>query len=370
MNSDYKSASGQIGEKKTCERPGRRALTLLAGTILGGFFTVGLIVFLFDPMFHYHKPWFGLKAVLTEKEYQVVGTLRHFDYDSLIAGSSVTENNNNAWFNEAFDCQAIKAARSYGGNGDLCYLLDIAFERQELKYVFYNIDPSSLTFYPELTYEETGCPVYLYDRNPFNDVKYLFNKDILLEKIPYMIANSLMTDYDENLSYNWEKGKNFSVQGALSHYERPEEVSEMMPERYLQEELTANIKRISSVVQAHPDTEFIFFLPPYSMLFWDYTFRNGELEAYLYNERELMKALLSFENVRFFCFQSEEDIVMDLDQYMDTLHFRSEINYRMVEMMAAGQCEVTAGEEDRTTENIRKMVQQIEDTEIKRYYPE
>jgi hypothetical protein len=47
---------------------------------------IGMIVFLLDPFYHYHKPWFGLKAVLNDKEYQCVGTLKNFDYDALIQG--------------------------------------------------------------------------------------------------------------------------------------------------------------------------------------------------------------------------------------------------------------------------------------------
>ena len=51
-----------------------------------------LLVVAFDPFFQYHKPLPGLKAVLTDKEYQCVGSLKNFDYDSVIAGSSVSEN--------------------------------------------------------------------------------------------------------------------------------------------------------------------------------------------------------------------------------------------------------------------------------------
>ena len=42
-----------------------------------------LLVILFDPFFQYHKPLPGLKAVLTDKEYQCVGSLKNFDYDSV-----------------------------------------------------------------------------------------------------------------------------------------------------------------------------------------------------------------------------------------------------------------------------------------------
>ena len=155
---------------------------------------VGAVVFVFDPFYHYHKPWLGLKAVLTDKEYQCVGTLRHFDYDALLVGSSVMENNNNAWYDEAYGVTSIKAIRSYGATADLCYLMEEAYESHDIKYVFYNIDPSSLTSSPETTYESTGCPMYLYDHNPFNDLQYLFNKDVLFEKIPYEIANSYLGD--------------------------------------------------------------------------------------------------------------------------------------------------------------------------------
>ena len=146
---------------------------------------MGLVI-LFDPFYQYHKPLPGLKAVLADKEYQCIGTLKTFDYDSLIVGSSVSENYNNHWFDEGFDCTSIKAIRSYGATADLCYLLDVAFAHQDIQYVFYNLDPSALSADPVPTYESTGCPMYLYDDNHFNDIEYLLNKDVLFEKIPYM----------------------------------------------------------------------------------------------------------------------------------------------------------------------------------------
>ncbi len=136
----------------------------------------------FDPFYQYHKPLPGLKSVLTDKEYQCIGTLRNFDYDSLIVGSSVCENYNNHWFDDGFDCTAIKAIRSYGATADLCYLLDIAFQSHDIKYIFYNIDPTSLFASTEPTYVLTGCTLYLYDTNYLNDIPYLLNKDVLMEK--------------------------------------------------------------------------------------------------------------------------------------------------------------------------------------------
>ena len=101
-----KDASTQEQDMRFLRRFALRTLALLAA-VIG-------IVALFDPFYQYHAPLPGLKAVLTDKEYQCIGSLRTFDYDALIVGSSVCENYNNHWFDEGFDCTAIKAIRSYG----------------------------------------------------------------------------------------------------------------------------------------------------------------------------------------------------------------------------------------------------------------
>ncbi|MDO4285651.1 MAG: SGNH/GDSL hydrolase family protein [Eubacteriales bacterium] len=319
---------------------------------------LALIVFCFDPFFHYHKPWFGLSAVLTDKEYQCIGTLRTFDYDSLIVGSSVVENNDNSWYDDAFDTTAIKAVRSYGATADLCYLLDAAHESHTLDYVFYNIDPSSLAADPVTTYASTGCPMYLYDTNPLNDYQYWFNKDVLFEKIPYMILKSL-TGYNEGESYNWAQWKTFSASSILSNYARSPEITPMMSETVYAEQLAGNLALLEAEVSSHPETQYYFFFPPYSILWWDAVERSGELESYLYNEEQAMRLLLSYDNVRLFTFQDREDMTANLDNYLDTLHFSPEINRQMCEAMAAGENEVTQDTIDETIASLRAYTDRV-----------
>lgn len=320
---------------------------------------IGAIVVVIDPFFQYHKPWFGLKAVLTDKEYQCIGTLRTFDYDSLIVGSSVAENYYNGWFNEGFDCNAIKAIRSYGATADLCYLLDAAFEEQNLEYVFYSMDTSSLAADPTPTYELTGCPMYLYDKNYFNDVEYLYNKGVLFEKIPYMAANSIIGDYDENDSYNWAQWKEFNEEQTLRLYIRTAEIAPMKEIDYYQDNLDANISLITKQVKNHPETQFKIFFPAYSMLYWDNLYRTGDLEAYFYNMEQAIGTLLAYENVEIYYFQDVTDIILNLDNYMDTLHFSPEINQYMAEEMIAGNHRLTEDNYAETLNGMRKLAYQI-----------
>ena len=316
------------------------------------------LVVVFDPFYHYHAPYFKLKAVLNEKEYQCVGTLKNFDYDAVLAGSSMIENNDNALYNAAFDCTCVKAARSYGATADLFWMLERAYEGHEIKQVFYNIDPSALHAETETTFEKSGCPMYLYDENPFNDIKYLLNKDVLLKRIPYQIAQSLSSSYNEDLSYNWAEGKDFSKAGALSQYYRlPKEVDPLEKDAN-KEALYGNIALLERLCDEHPETEYRFFFPAYSMLWWDMINRNGELESTFYEIEETLRALTEHENARVYVFLDDEETVTDLDNYMDTMHCRPEINSRMLDMMAKDEHIVGKDDIARVMEGLRSLVKE------------
>lgn len=325
-------------------------------------------VVIFDPFYQYHKPLPGLKSVLTDKEYQCVGTLRNFDYDSLIVGSSVCENYNNKWFDDGFGCRTIKAIRSYGATADLCYLLDIAYENRDLEYVFYNIDPSSLSAGTETTYESTGCPMYLYDTNVLNDYPYLLNKDIILEKIPYMLAFSLKSDYDEGNSYNWAQWKFFSAELATGMYNRLSFVRPMQEKTYYTDELAGNIALLTNMVKNHPETTFKFFFPPYSMLWWDNACRSGERDAVIYNEKQAVAALLEYDNAEVYFYQDDRDIITNLDNYMDMIHFSKDINYYIYDRLAKGEARLTKDNYEQRLDGMYDLSQEIVDDLIKEYY--
>lgn len=325
------------------------------------------VVLIVDPFYHYHKPVLGLKAVLNEKEYQCIGSLRTFDYDSVIVGSSVCENYNNHWFDEKFDVKSIKAIRSYGGTADLAFYLDAAFSNHDIKKVFYNIDPGNLAKEPYISFEETGCPMYLYDDNYFNDIEYLLNKDVLFEKIPYMLTKSFVGEYDEGDSYNWGHWKNFNVDMAIGNNVRTADFFDAKEENFYSKQCDENIEIIENLVIQHPDTEFYFFYPPYSFLWWDNIYRWGDMEAYVYNMKRCANALIKHKNVHMFCFMDDERIVTYLENYMDAVHFSPDINRQIVDMLGEYQLMITEDNIDDRFENVSKYVNKAVNEYIKPY---
>ncbi len=342
----------------------KRFVTTLFGTALVLSVLCAAVTIALDPFYHYHKPWFGLTPVLADKEYQVIGTLEHFDYNALVVGSSVIENYNNAWFDEAFGTKTIKCVRSYGGIADLTWLVRKAYETHNPEQIYFNIDPSALIAKPETTFVATGFPMYLYDENPFNDLHYVLNRDVLFKKIPYMLAQSA-SGYDAGLSYNWAEGKDFSKEGTLQQYARYKEVQPMQPLEETEVDLQANIALLTEVVEAHPDTEFRFFLPPYSMVWWDDSYRNGLLDTYLHAEQETVRALLSYPNVQFYDFQNETEVITNLNVYMDPVHFSPAINEQIVTWLSQDHDELTLSNMEAAFETSRTFAKDIQQTYMK-----
>lgn len=325
---------------------------LIVSIIAVGFFTAG-IVFVFDPFFHYHKPIKPLKAVLTQAEYQVIGTLRTFEYDSLIAGSSMAENYNNQWFDDLFDCTSIKAVKPGANTSDLVYLLEAAYKENEIKNIFYTLDISALTTSVREHYVNEGMPLYLYNKNPFDDVKYLFNKHVIFEDIPYMIANSFIGNYDEGNSFNWAQYKSFDT----LHYTPVEKKEPEKTKKEYEEDIKYNINKLEDLVKSHPETKYIFMVPPYSSLWWYDEYMYGNTERNFYALEQIFSKLLSYENVEIHYFQTMEEITSDLSLYMDLIHYHPDVNKKLVDLIPTNNYKVTIENKDEKIKDMKLLAE-------------
>lgn len=88
--------------------------------ILVGSFTVVI-----DPLFQYHKPWFGMKPVIESQRYHNAGIAKQFDFDNVIIGNSMSENFVPNDVSEMFGGKTVKLAAAGSLPLDWSYLLKI-----------------------------------------------------------------------------------------------------------------------------------------------------------------------------------------------------------------------------------------------------
>ncbi len=326
-----------------------------------------LLIFLIDPFFHYHMPWFGMKPVVNDEIYQNPGLADHAFYDSIIIGSSMTENFDAEWFDEAYNIHTLKLNYS----GETAENLRIAVKRAEdslnerVQYVFGCMDISILTQNPEET--RYPLPQYLYDDVLYNDVYYLLNKDVLFQAV----WNTWKTNKNEtvkpmNEAYTWyENYKNdFSKENVLREIVLPDQILPIeQKDSTIPNETINAIKKIKKFVKHYPDTRFKFFYSPYSMAYWYNSYQEGNFLREVSILKYSMKELLKCENVQLY-FPITYEMITDLDSYMDLKHYNMKIQYQIFEEVRDGVNQLTKDNYQEYIKEFKTMVMECDFSKI------
>ena len=135
---------------------------------------VGIIVFI-DPFYHYHKPLKKISYVSGADVYVNDGKLKHFDYDTLTIGTSMAMNFHKQKVDDIFECNSLNVFYLGEGFKVIHEGLETALSTHpDLKTVIRTVDP--IWFTSDVNWKgRESYPEYLYDRNPFNDVYYIYN---------------------------------------------------------------------------------------------------------------------------------------------------------------------------------------------------
>lgn len=311
----------------------------------------GAFVWAVDPCLYYRVPE---QAVFFNERYQNAGLLRHAEADTVLLGTSMVANYRPSQVEAAFGGSAVKLTVPDGYMSEFDTVLSAAFRAHPPERVIFGLDVNILIR------DESGLtgalPEYLYNANPLDDVQYLLNRDTL-----YYSAYSLLAARQGDVTatddaFTWDDTVWWNHMTVLDNYERPAPVEAAVPADHYLDHVDANLAVIAGWVTAHPDTEFDIFLPPYSLLFWDKMGRLGETDAVFAALERACGTLLQYDNVRFYNFLMDADIVTDLDNYCDYIHHSGQTAGMVLEKLRAGDCLVTAENWKETLADWRDFV--------------
>ena len=313
---------------------------------LSALIILALLTVYIDPFFHFHAPIDGVSYQLSNQRYQNDGILRHFEYDAIIIGTSMTQNFKTSEMDAHFGTNSVKVPLVGAYNKEIGDRLNRAFESEnEITHVVMSLDLFSLLADKDaVSYDD--YPEYLYDDNIFNDVHYLFNKTVLVDHTILAIRCTLsgqpMTSFDDYSK--WSDTCTYGKEAALALYERPAQVTTAtkLTEERRQSVIDSLEQNIISLARENKETTFYCFIPPYSILRLDSWLRSGSFDCYFDIYKAVSEALLAEENIRVFSFYEENDIICNLDNYRDDFHFGGWINSHILKAMAKGEHELTS----------------------------
>lgn len=310
------------------------------------FLGAGALVVYVDPFFHYHAPHTDKFFYTIDNQRSVNnGIVRHFDYDALITGSSMTVNFRTSELDELFGTNSIKVPASGASYFETNNIISTAFDSNpELKHVFRSIDRNLLVYGSNELRDDLGeYPHYLYDKNIFNDYKYVFNADVLFNRTLSMILQSRVpgfspghTSFDDysNTMEEYRGDFGFPAMGRSFSYELNSVGEPVYLNEALETRLIENVQQnLVAIAKAHPEATFHYFFPPYSLGYWHDMQASGRIYQQFEAERIAMELMLECDNIRLYDFSCRTDIISDVNNYRDMLHYGDWINSFMLKWM-------------------------------------
>lgn len=308
-------------------------LTLGLSTIL--LVTVAAFTAWHDPFQQYRLAAAGQAQFPRQlQRYINPGLAKNADYEFVIAGSSLMENFSLREVNQRCGTKSINLATSAISAFEQRKLLETALTHKKVRRVLVTLDFNSFAVAPDKSLPEITdpLPTYLYDRNPFNDVHYLLNAGVVRRILARGPARS-----ESDSAWRWDQDTSFGRNKALTGID-PTNINKNFKQgsRTLPTMLASFEVNVLPLVRAHPETEFHFVFPPYSIVVWADFAQRKQVEVSLDFKRAVAERLAAFPHVRVHDMQWDARITHNLDLYSDIYHFHPSVNQHLLSLVCGG----------------------------------
>ncbi len=305
------------------------------------------LIIVCDPYFHFHAPIKVFNYKLFNERYQNDGITRHFKYNAIITGTSMTENFKTSEFDKLFSVNSIKIHYPGASYKEINDSLKRAIKyNPNINTIIRSLDTSKVNNEKNVM-RYKSYPTYLYDDIVLNDIKYLFNKDIffgdymnlfldynIFNKTNNTLKKSHITSFDEY--GNKSKNCKYNSEIVLKYYKRIKNkpLKQIQFNKNYEIIIKENIEQnVISLARKHPNIDFYYFYTPYSIVWFDNMNQKGRLNLTLDCIKYATSLILEQKNIKLFSFLDLYETITNLDIYKDTIHYNQDINSLMLKYM-------------------------------------
>ena len=343
----------------------RKLVFVLVLTALGPVAALLSALFVYDPLALFHKPWGRPETVHKNLRLQAAGVIRHGDFDSVILGTSILENSSAHEASRILGGRFVNLSLSAGDFFERGLVLRKLLETRPVRQVIYSLDFIYLNqrkgywYYPLSSYD------YLYDANPFNDIRAYLNGHFLgclvhWSHEPACIGRKTDLDRPNAWIGQPEEAERF---GGLDAWCRARDNAQIRDVYAKLSEATHAIRagkveapdpnqvaraiaylesNLIKWVRKYPKTQFQLVFPPYSrakLAIW-YQYRLGDAETHVAVIRYLARLSGRLPNLHVYGYE-DQDFLDDMARYKDMDHFDPGINTLITRSIGRGEHRIT-----------------------------
>ncbi|MFQ5508399.1 MAG: hypothetical protein ACE5FN_03585 [Leptospirillia bacterium] len=322
---------------------------------------IGVFVFLVDPFQHFRASELYPADYNDKVRYLVPGFAKHQSYELIILGDSHSQNMLASVAQRTLGKPAVNLSLNGSSVFEQRVVAETALRTGQVKRVIWGLNYNSFRGSTQWSRLTQGLPMYLYDESLLNDVDYLFNADVLQSAFEILSdpekardSPDLINSWFRNPEYQPDRDK------VIREFRRKGQVYNA---NYRLSKLAANLKQnVIPIIRAHPEVEFTFFVPPFSVLHYvNLRDHARHMLGTLLQFYEIMFDHLTREpNVTLYFFGLDKSISHKLENYKDLTHYSLDISTMLLEEFARKRYMVTRGNMARIVPAFDRQIQTLD----------
>ncbi|WP_170999719.1 hypothetical protein [Campylobacter aviculae] len=312
-------------------------------------FALFALLYIYDPLMLYHKPYFREKTYLNNIRLSAKGIIDNENFNSVIIGTSMTENTSAQEADKKLGRKWVNLSMWGSYLNERAIILNYLFLSKDIKQVIYTLDAFTLND-PNLkipNHPPINSFDFLYDDNIYNDFKVYLNKKFILCALEFSTKEYCVGNANLEKLLNWEKEykKFFGGFDNWMKYKNEDDKQKLknmiLNAQKFSPQLDIDIEKnkqyiktyLLSFIKAHPKTQFDLIIPTHSKLLYRILYLDPEYynkDSILFSKYQAVLKWLILEtqkypNVKIFGFD-DLDYADNIANYKDPSHYNSIMN--------------------------------------------
>lgn len=286
-----------------------------------------ILLYVYDPLQIYHKPYFRETTFSTDMRRQALGIIKHYDFDSYIIGTSMLENTSAKEASEKLGGKWVNISLADSSFNERAVILDYLFKHKNPKKIIYSIDMEN--YFKE---KSTAHYDFLYNANRVDDIRIYFS----IRYGSCLIKNTLECGQKVDLE-NLQKWS-FKNKRVLENFGGFEKLPKVEIKRWLESVNQQAVAQtdisefqesfnhfILSFIKQNPNSQFELIIPPYSILQYVSVKDDFMHSQFALALKWLLQAIKNYTNARVYGFDNLS-YTDDIANYRDFTHYNTDMN--------------------------------------------
>lgn len=344
-----------------------------------GLFLV-FILYLYDPLLFYHKPYFREETYSNDIRMQAKGIIKHYNFDSYILGTSMLGNTSAKEAKEKLGGEWVNISLAGSSLGERALVLGYALRKKPVKSVILSLDAIVGVSESESHF------AFLYDDNELNDLKIYFNGKFI--KCALLLSDSggcktTIKDTEDLASFGKDEQTNKRFGGIQNWFVDYKKVAQLLDladaiktnnfaklQRTNAKDISRDKKYLDkfllTFVRDYPQTNFYFIVPPYSRLNYNVyrlkkkSMTNSE-SFYTWSAvlTWLIGELESYPNAKIYGFDTL-DYADNIANYSDLIHYNIDMNSMQLDAIRDNTHRLTSGNIEEYLKTMELKIQEYD----------